>query len=289
MDAIKVLTRACGIVCHSFWSACSSWRRFCGAGWRWRTRRSSSSQRCSIGLRSGERAGQRITLTFCCSKKSVVMRAVCGRALSCWNTSLLMFIAGKKCGLRISSRYRRAFKLPGTVTSCVFRAYEIAAHIITLPPPKLSTSTTQFWAKRSLRRLYTLIRPSLFSNWKRDSSLNHTLLQFCRFQTRTVLHHRTLAWRSQSLKVAPRYGRLARNPCLRSRFRTVCPEILRSPGMRFGVTVAATVLFRRWSNRMYQSWAAVVTRGRPERGRSSVVPFCWYRCQRREIVLRWTL
>ena len=157
MDAIKVLTRACGIVC-------SSWRRFCGAGWRWRTQRSSSSHRCSIGLRSGERAGQRITLTFCCSKKSVVMRAVCGRALSCWNTSLLMFIAGNKCGLRISSRYRTAFKLPGTVTSCVFRAYEIAAHIITLPPPKLSTSTTQFWAKRSLRRLYTLIRPSLFSN-----------------------------------------------------------------------------------------------------------------------------
>ena len=56
-----------------------------------------------------KRADQRITFTFCWSKKSVVMRAVCGRALSCWNISRLTFITSNKCGLRISSRYRTAF------------------------------------------------------------------------------------------------------------------------------------------------------------------------------------
>jgi hypothetical protein len=40
----------------------------------------------------------------------------------------------------ISSLYLIAVKLPGTCTRSVLRSFEIAAHIMTLSPPKQSTS-----------------------------------------------------------------------------------------------------------------------------------------------------
>jgi hypothetical protein len=39
-------------------------------------------------FKSGLRAGQFITLTLFCCKKSLVALAVCARALSCWNVLL---------------------------------------------------------------------------------------------------------------------------------------------------------------------------------------------------------
>ncbi|XP_041375516.1 uncharacterized protein LOC121388296 isoform X3 [Gigantopelta aegis] len=58
MEAIKRCTTRCGMFCHS----CCSAVRSCGSVWDggflWRTRSSSASHRCSIGFKSGERAGQ---------------------------------------------------------------------------------------------------------------------------------------------------------------------------------------------------------------------------------------
>jgi hypothetical protein len=59
------------------------------------------------------------TLTFWLARKSTVARAVCGRALSCWQTSLRKFIAGSMCGVKTSSLYRAALRLPGMCTSWV--------------------------------------------------------------------------------------------------------------------------------------------------------------------------
>ena len=50
-----------------------------------------------------------------------VARAVCRRALSRWKTSLRRFIAGSMCGVKNSSLYRAAIRLPGMCTSWVFR------------------------------------------------------------------------------------------------------------------------------------------------------------------------
>jgi hypothetical protein len=54
------------------------------------------------------------------AKKSTVARAVCGRALSCWKTSLQRSIAGSMCGVKTSSLCRTALRLPWMCTSWFF-------------------------------------------------------------------------------------------------------------------------------------------------------------------------
>ena len=49
------------------------------------TRLPRRSQRCSIGEKSGDRAGHRRTVVLFYSRWSLQMRVVWGRALSCWN------------------------------------------------------------------------------------------------------------------------------------------------------------------------------------------------------------
>jgi hypothetical protein len=39
-----------------------------------------------MGFKSGDLEGHGSTLMLFCSRKSIVTRAVCGLALSCWNT-----------------------------------------------------------------------------------------------------------------------------------------------------------------------------------------------------------
>lgn len=94
-----------GILSHSCCRASANCLTVRGAGWRARTRRPNSSHMCSITFRSGEREGQGKTLIPCWRKKSWVNRAVCGRALSCWN--IIGFgwrrISGTSSGRKISS------------------------------------------------------------------------------------------------------------------------------------------------------------------------------------------
>jgi hypothetical protein len=61
------------------------------------------------------------TLTFWLDRKSTVARVMCGRALPCWQISLRRFIAGSMCGVKTSSLYRAAIRLPGMRTSLVFK------------------------------------------------------------------------------------------------------------------------------------------------------------------------
>jgi hypothetical protein len=49
--------------------------------------------------------------------------------------------------------------------------------------------------------------------------------------------------------------------------------------------VAVVNLSSKWRNRIWRSWAGVVTLGRPYRGRSCVEPCCWYLSQRQEMLL----
>jgi hypothetical protein len=171
--------------------------------------------------------------------------------------------------------YLTAVKLPGTCTRSVLRSFEMATHIMTLPPPKLSTFWTQEEEKRSFWRLYTRILPLHFCSRKRDSSLNQILRQFRNVQPLILLHQRTLSRLCNCVNTAPKYDLLGLMPSCRSRLRNVCELILRNPGIPAAVIYAATVRFRRWKTRMDWSYTGVVMRGLPLLWWSFVEPVCW--------------
>ena len=195
---------------------------------------------------------------------------MCGIVLSCWDNCLCRSITSMRWSWRISSLYLTAVKLHGTCTRSVVRSFEIAAHIMTLTPPKLSTSWTQEEERRSFRRLYTSILPSRFCSRKRDSSLNQILRQFWNVQPLSLLHPRTLSRLCNGVNTAPKYGLLGLMLCCRSRLQTVCELIITA-----AVVDAATVRFRRWKTRMYRYFPGVVMRGISLLWRSFVEPVCW--------------
>ncbi len=82
-----------------------------GCGSRLLTRWFRISQMCSIGLRSGEKAGQSNVWSLFWSRYSRHTRATCGLALSCWKTK------ETATGAKASSRYRTTFKLPSINTN----------------------------------------------------------------------------------------------------------------------------------------------------------------------------
>ena len=69
------------------------------SGSRWRTRLSSSSRRCLLGLRSVDPDDHGNTLMFSFYRKSIVTRALCGLEMSCWKSSL--------CRSKTGSMWRR--------------------------------------------------------------------------------------------------------------------------------------------------------------------------------------
>ena len=125
---------------HSSCSAMASCWRLIGGWHRLYTRFPSLSQRCSIGFKSGENAGQGRTCTPFWLKKSMVSLAEWARALSYWKsvTSPLLRKNGTTSGPKISSMYRRAVKLPSTTMSWVLWRHEI-------PPPHHYATTTPTW------------------------------------------------------------------------------------------------------------------------------------------------
>ena len=68
-------------------------------------------------FKSSDLNGQGCTVTFWLTRKSTVARVVCDRVLSCRKTSLRRFIAGSMCGVKTSSLYRAALRLPWMCTS----------------------------------------------------------------------------------------------------------------------------------------------------------------------------
>ena len=160
--------KSCIWFCVMSHSSCSAM----ASCWRLYTSFPSWSQRCSIGFKSGENAGQGRTCTPFWLKKSMVSLAEWARALSCWKsvTSPLLRNNGTNSGSKISSMYRSAVKLPSTTMSWVLWRHEIPPHTITLPPTQPYTCLTQQSWNRSLRRRHTLRRLSNISTQKRDSS-----------------------------------------------------------------------------------------------------------------------
>ncbi len=74
-------------------------------------------------------------------------------------------------GLRISSRYLCAFKMPSIKCTCVHCPYHTPAHTITLPPPWATRSTTLTSANRLPTRRHTCRLPSALYSENRDSSV----------------------------------------------------------------------------------------------------------------------
>ena len=163
--------------------------------------------------------GHGSTLMLFCSRLFIVTHAVRRLALSCWNNSLCRSITCMRWGWRTSSLYRTAVKFPGTCTMSALRSFEIASHIMILPPPKLSTSWAQEEEKHSFRRLYTGILPSRFCSRKRDRSLNQILRQYRNVQPLNLLHQRTLSRQCNGVNTSPKYGLLCRMPYCLSRLR----------------------------------------------------------------------
>ena len=152
-----------GIACHS---CCRIWNRtlrFGGGGWFARIRRPRTSQRCSIGLRSGEREGQSILITCCCCRKLLTTRALCGRVLSSCNITPgpTAWRADMAMGRRMSSMYAMPVRLPSTRCRGVLWWRLKPSHTIRETPPCLSCSRTVASRKRSPGRLQTRIRSSL--------------------------------------------------------------------------------------------------------------------------------
>ncbi len=109
------------------WSGCWLWPLECystplmavrscwilaGTGTCCRIRWSRASQTCSMGDMSGEYAGHARTGMFSASWNCVQILATWGRALSCCNMRWWSWMNGTTMGLRISSRYLCAFKMP---------------------------------------------------------------------------------------------------------------------------------------------------------------------------------
>ncbi len=81
--------------------------------------RSRASQTCSMGDMSGEYACLARTGIFSASRNCVQILATWGRVLSCCDMRWWPWMNGTTLGLRISSRYLCAFKMPSIKCTCV--------------------------------------------------------------------------------------------------------------------------------------------------------------------------
>ncbi len=119
IELIRLLIVVCGMLVHS--SSMSVWRCWilAGTGTRCRIRRSRASQTCSKGDMSGEYAGHARTGMFSASRNCVQILATWGHALLCCNMRWWSWMNGTTMGLRISSRYLCAFKMPSIKCTCV--------------------------------------------------------------------------------------------------------------------------------------------------------------------------
>ena len=102
------------------------------------------------------------------------------------------------------------------------------------------------------------------------------------------LHQAKRATRWRCWRTGRTAGRLGRMRCSCNRLRNIRGLILLRSGILLAVKVAVLSRSRRWTTRMYVSWRLDFTRGHPDRGRSPVVPNCWYRLHKASTVFRCT-
>ncbi len=120
IELIRLFIVACGMLVHSYSMAVQSCWILAGTGTRCRIRWSRASQTCSMGDMSGEYAGHWRTGMFSASRNCVqIMGPTWGRVLSCCNMRWWSWMNGTIMGLRLSSRYLCAFKMPSIKCPCV--------------------------------------------------------------------------------------------------------------------------------------------------------------------------
>ena len=138
-----------------------------------------SSQRCSIGERSGEQAGHGSTSMICVWRWSRYILTTWGFALSCWKiaTSACCWKNGYTTGISTSLMYRWAVRLPGITISSVGRLNEIPSHTMTLPLPQRLMGRIQQAANRSNKQFWTYLVNSVDAYDDPDLVLWHVALQ----------------------------------------------------------------------------------------------------------------
>ncbi len=109
----------CGMLVHSSSMAVQSCWLLAGTVTRCHIRWSRASQTCSMGDMSVEYAGHARTGMFSASRNCVQILATWGSALSCCNMRWWRWMNSTTMGLRISSRYLCAFKMPSIKCTCV--------------------------------------------------------------------------------------------------------------------------------------------------------------------------
>ena len=119
IELIRLLIVARGMLSHSASMGVRSCWKLLGTGTRCRTRPSRTSQTCSMGDMSGEYTGNGRNLNFFQLPVIVTDPWDMG-LLSCWNMRWWRRMNGMTMGLRISSRYLHAFKLPSIKCNCVY-------------------------------------------------------------------------------------------------------------------------------------------------------------------------
>ena len=102
-----------------------------------------TSHTCSIGDKSGDRAGQSIVKMPELCRTALTALAVCGLALSCWRVSPNSSQVGIMIGVITRSRYLSAFSVPSMCISSVFPSCQTPPYTITPPTPWRSCSVIQ--------------------------------------------------------------------------------------------------------------------------------------------------
>ncbi len=236
---------------HSYWI-------LAGTGTRRRICRSRASQTCSMGDMSGEYAGHARTGMISASRNCVQILATWVCALSCCNMRWWSWMNGTTMGLRISSRYLCAFKMPSIKYTCVRCPYHNPTTTMghSIHNINISKPLTPLDAIHAVCYLPCTVKTGIHP-WREHLSKVSDTIE-CEHLTTQVGYDDKLLSGSR-----PRSGRRACRWASLRRFLTVCAEILWL--CKPIVTVAVRVAGLRWSWRwrcwMWRSWAGVVTRG----------------------------
>ena len=168
MLIISLLIVHWGIALHSWRSTSDSSCIVCGALFRRAILLDIMSHTCSMGFKSGDRAGHSITSIVSSRRYCLVTLAVCGCALSCIRIKSWPIAPAKglTMGWTMSFTYLIAVRLPlSTTTSSVRPWMDIPPQTITDPPPKRSCWTMLHCAYRSPGCRHTLTRRSHVEIW----------------------------------------------------------------------------------------------------------------------------
>ena len=271
-----------------FHSCTSASRSSCSVSvgfWRWRIRLPSSSHKCSIGDRPGDKGRTRMWFWF---RKSWQTRATWHLALLFWKMWSKFCCCSKGRTIRIKNIVSVFYGF-----QCSLNNLELSTTIMTNSSPDHNTS-----ASKTVGLIHTLVRKTF------PTPAVHTITSIANtkwksgFITKDVLlgvKPPTTVCTSPSLSRGPmalfKGWSYERSPDWRSLLRTVWPEIrtFARPGVLRAVSSAVIIRFRRWIRRKFLSWRCDVTRGLPLRGLSFVLPVCRRRIISLEIVILDTL